>query len=398
MFQELKRPVTTAVRNCRTLYAYIREHEPVSKAKLREITDFKLSTLTRAMDRLIAAELIYAADIGESSGGRKPLLFRINPAAGYIVGVDISRTYTRVALMDLKLTILKSGTFGMFTENTPEETLNKIGRMIDEFTIGIDRKRLLGVGVGAVGPVDRERGIILNPVNFPAAGWENVSIKKILEEKTGLVTLVENGANAAVLGEYRQGCGRGLDNMAYIIAGVGVRLGVIANNKLVNANEGSFGHTVIDREGRKCSCGGQGCVEAYISLKSVLTCFIDAIKQGRYSPLVERVDYDLTAITLDAVCTAAEEGDPLALEVLAEAAGHFAVAVANLANILNPRLIILGGLLVKKSRAFYETTVKLARERFCRINGIQLEFSRGTLGDDVIVTGAGSIVLDSYLH
>lgn len=400
MFKDMKKPKSRAIANSKKLYNYIHEYGPISKAKLIELSGLTLSTLTRAMEILIRDELIYICDIGESSGGRKPGLYRVNSSAGYIIGIDISRTYTKVALMDIELNILKSSSFGMFSESVPQDTLEKICNIIDDFSKEFHKEKIIGVGIGAVGPIDREEGKMLNPLNFPALGWKNVSIKKIIEEKTGLITMLENGASAAVLGEHKKGVGKNVNNIAYIILGVGVRLGMLSKGEILNSpnsNEGAFGHTVIDINGKNCSCGQQGCLEAYVSIKAIIDKFKEGIQEGSYSSFAEEIQYDLSEINIDSFSKAAKSGDKIATQVIDKATSYLAVGVTNLVNILNPELIIIGGPIIKKCDVFYEMAVNKAMDKIKNITGARVIFSSGSLEDDAIVVGAGSRILDYYL-
>lgn len=395
MFKDFKEPKNKTIENSKKLYNCIYNNYPISKSKLKDISGFTLTTLNRAMDLLLNENLIYVSNIGDSNGGRKPSLYSINPASSYVIGIDISRTYTKVTLMDLELNILKSNTFGMFSQNTPEYTLNKIHDIINNFCKDFDKEKILGIGVGTVGPIDAKNGIILNPSNFPALGWQNVSITNYLKEKTGLITILESGANAAVLGEHIKGAGKNTANTAYINLGVGIRLGIIHDNKIFNsANEGAFGHMIIAVDGKKCSCGKNGCLEAYVSIKSILHNFKEAAANGTPSKLVEEIQYDLSQINIDNFSNAVKNNDSLAVKTIDNAAKYLSTAIINLINILNSELIILGGPLINKCDALYTRTVA---ETCKNLASEKVSFSKGTLNSNAIVIGAASEILDYYL-
>lgn len=397
MFKKMKYSQNKTTQNSQKLYEYIYNNYPISKSKLKNISGFTLTTLNRAMDLLLDENLIYISNIGESNGGRKPALYSINPSAAYIIGIDISRTYTKVTLMDLELNILKSTAFGMFAQNTPTYTFNKIYDILQSFYKDLDKEKILGIGIGSVGPIDAKNGTILNPSNFSAPGWENISITEYFKEKTGLVTILENGANAAVLGEHIKGAGKNTANIAYIILGIGIRLGIMHDNKIFNnpnANEGAFGHITIDINGKKCSCGKNGCLEAYVSIKSILDSFKEAIKSGKYSKLLEEIQYDLSQINIDNFSNAVKNGDNLAIKIIDVAAEYLSTAIVNLINIINSDLIILSGPLITKCTELYDRTIIKTNKNLINKNII---FSKGTLSDDAIVIGAASKVIDYYL-
>jgi len=133
----------------------------------------------------------------------------------------------------------------------------------------IDRKKLIGIGIGTVGPLNRASGVMINPANFEAPGWSNVPFKAMLAEKTGLPVIIDNGANAAVLAETLFGAGKGLKDVVYLNCGIGIRTGVISSGTIVrtiNDAEDAFGHMVIDVDGETCICGNSGCIETYSSI------------------------------------------------------------------------------------------------------------------------------------
>lgn len=395
MFKDFKKPKNKTIENSKKLYNCIYNNYPISKSKLKTISGFTLTTLNRAMDLLLNENLIYVSNIGDSNGGRKPSLYSINPAYAYIIGIDISRTYTKITLMDLELNILKSNTFGMFSQNTPEYTLNKIRNIINNFCKDFDKEKILGIGVGTVGPIDAKNGIILNPSNFPAPGWQNISITNYLTEKTGLITILESGANAAVLGEHIKGAGKNSANTVYINLGVGIRLGIIHNNKIFNnIDEGAFGHMIINVDGKKCSCGKNGCLEAYVSIKSILDSFKEASANGTPSKLIEEVQYDLSQINIDNFSNAVRNNDLLTVKTIDNAAKYLSTAIINLINILNSELVILGGPLITKCDALYTRT---AAETYKNLAREKISFSKGTLNSNAIVIGAASKILTYYL-
>jgi len=391
MLKEFRNPLGRLNKNCKQIYQYIYRCGAVTRSEIERHTGFPMSTLVRAMNNLENNGLIYASETGESELGRKPRLYRICPDAGFIIAIDITRTYTQVALLNLELKILNSKTFGMYSGNTPDETIGRIIKIINEFISSIDRDKILGIGLGVVGPVDRERGMILNPEHFVASGWKNVSIKKILQEETGFPVYIDDGANAAVLAEYRKGCGRQYQNIAYLIAGVGLRLGIIVNGKLLEQNT-SFGHITVERNGNSCICGKKGCLEGYFSLNVLLDEYIEEIKKGRQSVILEKVDYDLNSITFDHFCEAVKSGDILANEILRKAAGYLSIGLGNLICILNPEIIVLGGTIFRKCPQL-STYVENMFSGYCS----STVFSRGELGENAVIIGAGTLVLEDYI-
>lgn len=379
----------------------IYDNEPVSKLQLKKITGLKHSTLVRIVTWFLDNGAVCLADTGESTGGRKPALYGICPEAGYIIGVDIARMYTKVALMDFRCNVIKSEVFGMFEESTCNQTINRICSVIDDFRTGIDNSKIIGIGVGMVGPIDKEKGIIVNPANFSGSGWEFVALKELIKGKTGLPVFMDNGVNTAALAEYRSLGVKNISNLVYVTAGIGQRLGIICNGKLLNnpgRDEGSFGHLTVEKNGKHCYCGNTGCLEAYVSIPSLMDNCKNEIRNGRQSSILEKTDYDLSMMSFDMFCKAAEENDELVNEIINGAAEYFSTAIADMVKILNPEIVILGGPLVQKCKKLLDLTLGIVKDKVQTYSSSNTAFSAGNLTEHAAVVGAGYLVLDHFLY
>lgn len=374
----------------------IKRHNTVTRSQIIDRTGFTMSTLVRIMNQLEANGLIQVTQTLDTAMGRKPALYSIHPEAGYIIGVEISRTFSRIALMNAAMDILKSHTFGMYSNITPEIAMDRIIEWINNYTKEVSKDKLLGIGVGAVGPIDREKGIMMNPVSFSATGWENISIKNILEQKTGLPTWVEDGVDLGAVAEFQKGCGVGMEHLVYVICGVGLRLGMIINGKLYIPHRGrneTFGHMTVKLDGHECSCGKKGCIESYVSFTAILDEFISEIKHGKSSVILEKIDFDLSSLTFDMFCEAAAMDDPLANKIIQRTASYLAAGLINVNNLLRPDIIVVGGVLIRKCRKLFDLACNIFEFEIGRNNIL----SMGCFGEDAVMAGAGSMVLDHYL-
>jgi len=171
------------IKNLKLLYSLVRKLGPVSKNTLAELTGFKHVTCTRLLEELVQEGLIYDSGVGESSGGRKPLMYVIKPDAYYLIGVEITSLYTTVLLIDLKLEILGVEKLKMDSHCTGEYTLDFVSQCAWELfkKHNIQRDKLLGIGV--LDSIDKERGVIINPYMFPAGGWDNLNIVDYFKKK-----------------------------------------------------------------------------------------------------------------------------------------------------------------------------------------------------------------------
>lgn len=381
----------------RQLYKLIQRNGPLTKNQLIQLTNMKLSTLNRVMQPLINDNLIIEAEIGESTGGRRPVLYDVSPKRYYIIGVDISRTYTQIVITDMKMRVVKQE---LLTQcGSPDIIVKLISASINSLLnqLSINKSSILGIGIGTVGPLDREKGIMTIPQNFPTNDWVNVPLKDMMENETGLPTLIDNGANTAVLAEYLFGIGKGLNNIAYFNCGIGIRTGAVASGTIVrtiNDSEDAFGHMVIDVDGEPCTCGNYGCVECYSSIHAIIKKFTSELKKGRTSSIpktLDKIDY------ID-ICNFAEEKDTLAREVIENAAAILGVGLANYINLINPQLVILSGPLIKHSRLFYNYSTQTALKRIYSKSEHKVSFCKGGFfGDYTMAIGAAAMIMEEAL-
>jgi len=386
------------------LYSLINKDGPIPKSDLIAKTGLTTTTCSRLIEDLLDQKLIIENGLGESSGGRKPCLYEIEPEAFNLIGIDISRTYTKVLLMNLNYKIKEEARMKMDHTSTPEDTINFIVEKINNMLIDnrMEIKDLLGIGIGTIGPLDRKNGIILNPFNFPSDGWLDVPIKEILSERLKTKVIIDYGVNTALLAEYQNSYYRTYNNIVYIIKGVGSRTGIIMDGNLKHGTDKfgvhGQGHMIVDIHGRKCTCGEYGCVQAYSSINVMITDVIKSLKLGKKSILNDRVS-DIENIQFEDICQAVNENDPLCCEIIENAAYYTGMGISNLINVLHPELIILSGPIYNNMNLFYEIVTKIALKRSKVIYpNHNLQFSRGELGENAIAIGAGGLVLNYFLE
>lgn len=330
----------------RALFACIHKNGPVTKGRLADTLNLALSTLDRSMRALEDRGLICACGRSDSSGGRKPAEFDVAPGAAYVLGVDLSRTYTQAVLADLKNHVAARSRFPMDAAVTPQVCTGRLAGALERMCreSAVPMKSLLGVGVGAVGPMDRENGVLLHPKGFANPAWgQRVPLKALLEEKTGLPCVVENGANAAALLEYRFGAGRGRRCVAYLHCGVGIRSAVVRDGavlRALNDSEDAFARMAVEPGGRR--------LEDFVSLESVCR---------RYR---EQTGED---VSYDTFFFRASRGDPAAARELALSAEILGMGIGNLARLLGPELILLSGPLVSSYAPYYAQCAAACRRR-----------------------------------
>lgn len=364
---------------CKYIFSTIQKNGPITKNELIDITDIKLTTLNRELKILLNERIIVESDIGQSIGGRKPTLYDVNQEEFYIIGIDISRTYTKIVITNLKLKIIKERllsheyNMGTISETIPDAVKELCTRL------QINNSDIVGIGIGIVG------------------GFNVGPLCDTLKEELNTLICVDNGANAAVVGEYNFGIGKGKKNIAYINCGVGIRTGVISSGVLIrtiNNSEDAFGHMIVDVNGLKCSCGNYGCIESYVSISNITQKFIDEMK-GMKSL---RLNKNLSSINYRDVCSLAERENEVAINIIKNSALYFGIGLSNYIKLFNPELIILSGPLVQNSKLFYNLSKETALKK-SHIGNNNIEFSNGGHFEDTSISvGACAIVIQKILN
>ena len=256
---------------------------------------------------------------------------------------------------------------------------------------------LIGLGVAAAGILDTKKGIVTTSPNFPH--WHDVQLGDILTEKLGIVTYIINDANAAAVGEHRFGVGRGFTNMIYLTVSTGIGGGIIVGGELYSGTDGcagELGHMTVEVDGPRCHCGNFGCLEALASGWAVVIEAVKRINQGEKSSIIELADGGLESITAETVAMAARRGDRLAADIVREAANYLGVGLANLVNIFNPELIVIGGGLSKMGDMLLKPARKVVKERAFKLPTRTVRIVRARLGSSAGIIGAAAYVFDQH--
>ncbi|NWL87201.1 ROK family transcriptional regulator [Paenibacillus sp. 79R4] len=385
-------------KNLKVLYRFIRQWGPIGVKTLSEMTGYKPTTCARLLDELVQAGLIHDSGLGESSGGRKPLMYVIRPDAFYLIGVELTNLYTTVLLLDLNLTILGTEKLKMDSQCTAQYTLDYVSRCINELLAkhDIPAEKMLGIGVGVLDPVDLERGIIVDSHLFPADGWHDFNLVKYLEQKNDTLVFLDNGTNLAALAEYRLNYWKETDSLVFVSSDMGIRSSMILKGKLVhqiNEMDDALGHMILDIHGRRCTCGAYGCLQAYSSLPAIHHEVIHRLKRGQTSMLQQNMDAD--KVDFHHILEAMDGQDSLCLEVVKEAAYYFGIGLANLIFMLRPDIVICGGTLVPKP-LFYEEASRTAHERVAIYPNCQVKIVQSSTAYNIVAQGAGCMVLDYF--
>jgi len=324
----------------------------------------------------------------------------------YVVGVDLGGTNIVVGVMP------EDGSREIAMRSQPtraelgsEVVVDRICQMVeDAITVtraetGAAREQFVGVGVGAPGPLDRGRGVVLIAPNL---GWTNLPLRDLIQERVGLPSTLDNDANCATLGEWWTGAARGGRNVVGITIGTGIGGGLILDGRLYHGSAdmaGEIGHTTIDSNGRRCKCGNYGCLEAYTSGPAIAERAregLEALQADETSLLSQMVNNRLERITAQTVYEASERGDPLAREVVRETARFLGAGIANLLNVFNPDVVVVAGGVTQAGDARLEPRNAEVRKRAFRPAVEACRIVPGILPGTAGVVGAVATFLQQH--
>lgn len=376
----------------------IHKEGQITKKNLQVKTGMTLTTLNRVMKSLEDKKLIMEVGISESTGGRKAVEYGVAQTGAYVIGVDISRTYVKIIIANLRMIILKEEEFYMDDSFSPGKTVDKITDLIGQRLqeLSISKNEVLGIGVGTVGPLDRERGIMISPKNFFNKSWTNVAIKEMIEKRTSIPCFIDNGANTAVLAEYLFGKGKDLKSIVYIHCGIGIRSAVITDGIIIrtmNDSEDAFAHMIVDSNGERCVCGNKGCIESYSSIEAMIKRYNLKGKKNNNKDTNEEIREEEYKRILDL----AMHNDEFAAEIVDKGAEILGIGLTNLVRILNPQLVILCGPLIKNYKLYYDMCIDTFR-KINYLNNAVIFSKGGEFKEDAIAIGAGLMVIEEYIR
>lgn len=308
----------------------------------------------------------------------------------YVFGVDIGGTTVKLGYFDAEGNVLDKWEIPTRKEENGSNILPDIAASIEKKIkdAGIDRKDVVGVGVGAPGPVDSE-GVIYKAANL---GWGVFSIKETLENILKLPVMAGNDANVAALGEMWKGGGQGYKDLVVVTLGTGVGGGIIVNGKMLtgaNGAGGEIGHIhVEDAEQEACGCGNKGCLEQYASATGVTRLAKRKLESTSQDSVLRT-----STLSAKSVFDAVKAKDPVAMEIAEQFGQYLGEGLAAIACVTNPEAFVIGGgvskagpILIDYIRPYYEKAV------FHASRGAKFELA--TLGNDAGIYGAAKLVLD----
>lgn len=371
---------------------FTRCNREVTRPALAANLGLSLPTVSVLVRRLLDAGFLAEDGYLKSSGGRRARVLTVNPELATAVGVSVSMWGVRSVLANIVGTTLAEAEEQWIGPLSREKVLKSISAAVSAVLPA--EGRLAGVGVGISGLVRRDDGV---SVRFPhVEDWADVPLAAILREEFATRVFIDNDVDAATIAELRSGKGRGLSNFLYLYVGKGIGLGIVIGGKVyrgASGNAGELGHVALGAEGVLCHCGNYGCLETVAGPEAIVAEVTQALASGALSA-VEVVD---GGVSMSAVFKAADSGDRLCENVVAKAAEHIGRMVGNMANLFDPEMVILGGLLARAPRRIMETIGRVFESRLLASIAATVKLEVSDLGDVASALGAADVVFENHM-
>lgn len=377
---------TNRLRVIETLY----RHPATSRSDLARLTGLSRATISTLVDELGRAGVVTEqAEPDESRPrhtGRPPVLLSLAPGAAFAVGLDFGHEHIRVAVCDLSGQAVVDDWSPAEVDHAPTESLDLAQELVREAlrTAGIERDRLLGVGMGLAAPINKLTGELEAGGILP--GWHGIRAAAEMEERLGMPVLLENDANVGALGEALYGAARGVDHLIYIRLSAGIGAGLVLGGYPYHGFRGmagEIGHVMVDESGPICRCGNRGCLEAVASPVAVAALLERSLR---------------TPVSIQRLLELVKAEDRGARRAVADAGEMVGRVLSSLVNILNPEFVVVGGELAAAGDVLLGPIRTEIDRHAVAAASDTVQVIAGTLGDRAEVLGAAGLVLAGSPH
>jgi N-acetylglucosamine repressor len=368
------------------------EAETVSRAEIARITRLTRPTVSDLISGLLAEGLVEEVGVGSSIGGKSPILLSLVKDSRYMISLNLAQEQFCGAVVNLRGDVKAMESIPVSGQDG-EQALKLVYEILDRLT-RMNWKPLVGIGVGTPGLINTREGLVVNAVNLD---WQNLPLAKLLEDRYHLPTHIMNDSQAAAIGEYVYGGGVKADeNLVVINVKQGIGAGILINGRLFQGDgggAGEIGHVVVQENGLQCRCGKRGCLETLAGVRAVIQRSQMLAPDFPESSLAKHAD----AITLDGVVDAFAANDPLAKQVVMDAAHYLGLSIASLVSTLNIRKFVLTGDMTRFGQrwldAVRESTTRATLSKLAEDTNIDI----GKLDYRGCILGASALtLLDGY--
>jgi len=378
----------------------LRLHAPTSRAHVANITGLTRGTVSNIVNVLIEDGLVFEDKLQDSKIGRPSILLGLRPDGGAVVGVEIGVDFISVLLTNFVAETLWEIRVQTTLSQSQTEIIGQAEKYIDQ-ALSLAKEnglRPLGIGVGLPGLVNVRQG---NLIMAPNLHWKNLPLRLIWNQRFHLPIYIDNEANLSALGEYYFGIARNVDNFIYLTSDIGLGGGIVIDGRLFRGGHGyggEIGHIQRDPQGEQCGCGRTGCWETQVGPRAVLRRVNKEFQSHHDQSLLDACAGDLDNLTFDIVVKFALNGNLICRQAIEEVAVNLGEGIADLVNIFNPDLIVIGGAFILGKdimHSIIERTI-LSNALQPSTDNLQIKFSERST--EACVLGAVAVVLDDILR
>lgn len=394
LLNEFRTSKNSKTQKLKTLYRLILNHGPIRAEALTSLANMKPATCARLLDELSKCQLLSTSELGESTGGRKPILYSVNPADGYLIGIEMSDIYSTIVLQNLKLDILGKVKIKYEHLETAENMLDHLLDNVDDLLAEhqLDTQKILGIGIAI------DHILELDKVPYSDYNARIQALYQYITQRVPCFVLLGSGISFAAFAEYRLRYASDSQRFLLTTCDTDIRSSTIINNQYAPtpiSTAQAFGHTTIDINGQRCECGSFGCLKQYSSLHAIKSRVIQHLRLGKPSVINQLVKSE-DEINYHTIFQALAQNDEVCLKALEEAAYYYGIAIANAVLITQADVVVCGGTLTPKNH-FFEMTKKSIEQKLSIFPHIKPRIYPANDSYEIVAQGAGGMVMESYL-
>ncbi len=376
---------------------HIIQQKAISRVDLSRSTGLSKGGITQIINELLNLGLITETRSPMGNPGRVPYLLELSTRECFLIAVDLGRNEGVVSLVDLRGSIRLRRKYAFTLADTPLTILDRICAFITEILESQKSKRIIGIGVVSPGPVNREKGVVQGPHNFP--GWSDVPIRDIINKNTGVHVVLENVSNAFGIAEKYYGKGGKYRNFITVNVDEGIGSAIVIDNKLFLGSSGycsEFGHISIERDGLRCTCGNIGCVEMYAALPKMIAQLEQSLDIGARSAFFEDIR-KTRHLTWDDILEGLRQSDALAIRLLQKEAELIGSALVSAINLLEPEAVILSSRIALAKNSILDPLISYVKDKTLTRSFETPDIMVSEI-EDASLAGGAAMVLEHFIN
>jgi len=323
----------------------------------------------------------------------------MNHSPNYIIGIDLGGTNIKSAILDGNLQVVTERSDPTYAFEGPDHVIKRMKNIIREMMQlhHITDENVLCMGLGIPGLLNPKEGFSIFSPNFP--GWENIHVVQDMNKEFSFPVFIDNDVRINLYGEWYFGAGKGFENVVLVTIGTGLGSGIVVDGKVLygtTSSIGEIGHMNMYREGRLCRCGSSGCLGRYVSAIGMVRTCVEKLEGGEHSIIQTWVEGDLSRINAKMISDAYDLNDSLAIEVMHETGEILGFGLANVVNLFNPELIIIGGGVSAAGDRLLHTVRETIRHHALKLSSNACSVVTAQLGERSGMIGAAAYAKNQF--